>query len=107
MSHAAEERGVSLNSLVKEKLMSAFSPEALSEAGPFSPVADQLEEDALLVGGGTKGRTGRMKRPVTPGKAPSGRRPRPSAAAKGKTPAESGQEPKAPARRRRAKDRKG
>jgi predicted HicB family RNase H-like nuclease len=109
MSHAAEERGVSLNSLVEEKLTSAFSLGELAEAEPFSLAEEPLEEDALLVGGGggrTKGATGRVKRPAKPGKAPSRQGVRPSVAAK-KAQAESGQELKIPAKRRIAKGRKG
>lgn len=120
ISHAAEERGVSLNSLVEEKLTSAFSLEGLSESGAFSRAEEDLEEGALLVGGGggTKGPISRPKRPATPGKAPARRHPRPSvslegeapspaAAVKRRAPLSSSEVPKSPAKRKTDKGRRG
>lgn len=121
MAHAAEERGVSLNSLVEEKLTSAFSPEGRAEAEPFPPGEDQFVEGARPVGGGgrgTKRATGQMKHPASSGEAPSRRYPRPAVSvtkgvpsrpvpAKREAPSESGEERKAPVKRKVAKGRRG
>jgi predicted HicB family RNase H-like nuclease len=80
MSHAAEERGVSLNSLIQEKLAEAFHPGEM-------PVA--------VVGG--------MQAAAIPGKKPAGRRARPKSAAKEEPPPQTSPGPKVPGKRGFAK----
>jgi predicted HicB family RNase H-like nuclease len=84
ISHAAEARGVSLNRLIEENLETAFA------AGESA--VDVVSE---------------MQTAATPGKKPSGRRPRPKSAAKEEPAPQTVPEPKAPRKRRLSKSGKG
>jgi predicted HicB family RNase H-like nuclease len=88
MSHAAEERGVSLNSLIEENLKTAFAPGKSPEKEGMTPIRG-------------------MPPAATPGKKVPGRRTRPADAAKQGTPPEIGPQPKVPRGRTLAKSGKG
>jgi predicted HicB family RNase H-like nuclease len=89
ISHAAEERGVSLNRLIEENLETAFAPGRSVGKKAGNPFRG-------------------MSRPATPGKPGkvSARKPRPKFAAKEETPPEEGPEPKATGGRKLAKSGK-
>jgi predicted HicB family RNase H-like nuclease len=89
MSHAAEERGVSLNSLIEENLKTTFAREGLSKS----------EAEAVIRGAVPS---------ATPGKRNkvSARRPRPKDATEKAAPPETGPKSKVPGKRRLAKSGK-
>jgi predicted HicB family RNase H-like nuclease len=84
VSHAAEERGLSLNSLIEENLEAAFAARG----------------SAVVEGRG-------MPPPATPGKKPARRRVRPKSAAKEEPPPQTVPGPRIPQKRRFSKSGKG
>jgi predicted HicB family RNase H-like nuclease len=84
VSHAAEERGLSLNSLIEENLKTTFAHEGLSKS-----------ESEAVIGGAVPS--------AIPEKKASARRPRSRDATKKASPPETGSKSKAPGKRRLAK----
>jgi predicted HicB family RNase H-like nuclease len=83
VSHAAEERGLSLNSLIEENLKTTFAREGLSKS----------EAEAVIRG---------AVPPAIPGKKASARRPRSKDATEKAAPPETGPKSKVPGKRRLA-----